>query len=52
MIASFTASNQIGEAMKKENALRERKKKEKEEFKKRDFRNPSQEQEGEDDTAE
>ena len=29
MIASFTASNQIGEAMKKENALREKKKREK-----------------------
>lgn len=35
MIASFTASNQIGEAMKKENALREQKRKEKEERKKR-----------------
>ncbi|NJY61474.1 SPFH domain-containing protein [Salinimicrobium sp. CDJ15-81-2] len=29
MIASFTASNQIGEAMKKENALRDQKRKEK-----------------------
>lgn len=36
MIASFTASNQIGEAMKKENALREKKRKEKEERKKRE----------------
>ncbi|MDX1602276.1 MAG: SPFH domain-containing protein [Salinimicrobium sediminis] len=35
MIASFTASNQIGEAMKKENALREQKRKEKQEKKKR-----------------
>lgn len=33
MIASFTASNQIGEAMKKENALREKKKAEKEDGK-------------------
>lgn len=33
MIASFTASNQIGEAMKKENALREQKRKEKEKSK-------------------
>ncbi len=37
MIASFTASNQIGEAMKKENALRERKRKEKLERKKREL---------------
>ena len=36
MIASFTASNQIGEAMKKENAAREKKRKEKEERKKRE----------------
>lgn len=36
MIASFTASNQIGEAMKKENALREQKRKKKLENKKRD----------------
>lgn len=36
MIASFTASNQIGEAMKKENALREQKRKKKLQNKKRD----------------
>src|SRR6056297_3628893 len=42
MIASFTASNQIGEAMKKDNALKERKRREKKEIEKRDFRKPSQ----------
>ena len=38
MIASFTASNQIGEAMKKDNAaLKEKKRREKEEKRKRDL---------------
>lgn len=37
MIASFTASNQIGEAMKKDNALKEKKRREKEERKKREL---------------
>lgn len=35
MIASFTASNQIGEAMKRDNAMKERKRKEKQERQKR-----------------
>jgi regulator of protease activity HflC (stomatin/prohibitin superfamily) len=48
MIASFTASNQIGEAMKKENAVREKKRKEKEERKKREQLPPQLPQEDED----
>ncbi|UZH56644.1 SPFH domain-containing protein [Salinimicrobium tongyeongense] len=51
MIASFTASNQIGEAMKKENALKEKKRKEKEERKKRELPpQPPVEEEGGEDT--
>ncbi len=43
MIASFSASNQIGEAMKKENALREEKRKKKEEKGQRKFIKPTPE---------
>ena len=52
MIASFTASNQIGEAMKKENALREQKRKEKQERRKRQLPPQPPRQESDEDNPE